>query len=62
MSGIILYKSKYGSTKKYAEWLAEETGFAPMDVGNASIEDVSQYDTVLFGEASMPPASLACRF
>lgn len=25
--GIILYKSKYGSTKKYAEWLAEECGF-----------------------------------
>ena len=49
MSGIRLYKSKYGSTKKYAEWLAEETGFAPMDVGNASIENVSQYDTVLFG-------------
>ena len=49
MSGIILYKSKYGSTKRYADWLAEETGFATMDVGNASIKDVSQYDTVLFG-------------
>ena len=49
MSGIILYKSKYGSTKRYAEWLAEETGFAPIDVDKASIEDVCQYDTVLFG-------------
>lgn len=28
MSGIILYKSKYGATKQYAEWIAEETGFS----------------------------------
>ena len=24
-SGIILYKSKYGATRKYAEWLSEKT-------------------------------------
>lgn len=22
--GIVIYKSKYGTTKKYAEWLAKE--------------------------------------
>ena len=49
MSGIILYKSKYGSTKKYAEWLAEETGFAMAETDKASIRDVSQYDTVILG-------------
>ncbi len=27
MKGIIVYKSKYGATKKYAQWLREETGF-----------------------------------
>ena len=27
MNGIILYQSKYGATKKYAQWLSEETGF-----------------------------------
>ncbi len=27
MNGIILYQSKYGSTKKYADWISEETGF-----------------------------------
>ena len=27
MKGIILYKSKYGATKRYAQWLSEETGF-----------------------------------
>jgi len=25
--GIILYTSKYGATKKYTNWLMEETGF-----------------------------------
>lgn len=24
MNCIVLYKSKYGATKKYAEWIAEE--------------------------------------
>ena len=27
MNGIILYQSKYGATKKYAQWLSEKTGF-----------------------------------
>ena len=27
MNGIILFQSKYGATKKYAQWLSEETGF-----------------------------------
>ena len=25
--GIILYQSKYGATKKYAEWLQDKTGY-----------------------------------
>ena len=24
--GIILYQSKYGATKKYADWLVEQSG------------------------------------
>lgn len=27
MDGVILYQSKYGAAKKYADWLAEETGY-----------------------------------
>ena len=26
MNGIILYSSTYGTTERYAMWLAEETG------------------------------------
>ena len=30
MNGIILYQSKYGATKKYADWISEESGFTSM--------------------------------
>lgn len=49
MKGIILYKSKYGATKKYAEWLSEETGFPCIETNKAKISDVKKYDTILFG-------------
>ena len=49
MSGIIIYKSKYGSTKKYAEWLAEATGFDCVELSNFSAKDLGKYDTVVYG-------------
>lgn len=32
MKGVIIYKSKYGSTRQYAEWICAETGFELFDV------------------------------
>ena len=49
MKGIILYQSKYGSTRRYAEWLSEETGFDRMETKKARIEDVKRYDTIIIG-------------
>ncbi|MDO5023012.1 MAG: flavodoxin domain-containing protein [Eubacteriales bacterium] len=49
MKGIILYQSKYGATKRYADWLAEETGFPVVETKKAQIDDVAQYDTVILG-------------
>ncbi len=49
MKGIILYTSKYGATKRYAEWLAAETGFDCIETKKAKIEDVIQYDAVILG-------------
>ena len=31
MSGIVVYRSNYGSTKQYADWIHEETGFPVYD-------------------------------
>ena len=49
MKGIILYTSKYGATKQYADWLAEESGFDCIETKNAKIEDVMQYDVIILG-------------
>ena len=45
--GIILYTSKYGATKKYADWLTEETGFDCMKTADAKIKDMECYDTIV---------------
>lgn len=45
--GIILYTSKYGATKKYADWLIEETGFDCMKTADAKGKDMECYDTIV---------------
>ena len=40
MDGVILYQSKYGSTKKYVQWLSEETGFPCNAIKQAKLSDV----------------------
>lgn len=49
MKGIILYKSKYGATLKYAEWLSAETGFDVCSVEKAKVQDIEIYDVIIFG-------------
>ena len=49
MKGIIIYKSKYGSTKKYAEWLKEATGFEMVEADKAKIDEAARCDTIIFG-------------
>lgn len=46
-SGIILYQSKYGATKKYADQLAEMTSFDIAETKKANIEEVEKYDIVI---------------
>lgn len=50
MSNIsIIYKSKYGSTKKYAEWIAQETKADLFDSSKIDIEKLMDYDTIVYG-------------
>lgn len=49
MSGIILYKSKYGATRKYAEWLSERTGFSYIETDKSDIKVISGYDVIILG-------------
>ena len=49
MKGIVIYKSKYGSTKEYATWIAEELGFEIKENKGISVEDLLGYDTIIYG-------------
>lgn len=49
MKGIILYRSKYGATKRYAQWLSEETGFEIRENSKVCISDVKEYDVLILG-------------
>ncbi len=46
---IVIYKSKTGFTRKYAEMIAEEIGCTTADYKTVTVETMSKYDTVIFG-------------
>ena len=47
--GIILYQSKYGATKKYVDWLVEETGYDCIETKDAKVANLQNYDVVILG-------------
>ena len=51
MSGVIVYKSKYGSAEKYAKWLSDATGYKAVSVKQADINEVQNCETVIMAGA-----------
>ncbi|MBQ4159983.1 MAG: flavodoxin [Clostridia bacterium] len=49
MNAIVIYKSKYGSTKAYAEWIAEELDCRAVDAKTVKPADLQGYDTIVYG-------------
>lgn len=49
MSAIVIYKSKYGSTKAYAQWIAEELGCSAVDAKDIKADELKKYDTIIYG-------------
>ena len=49
MNPIVIYKSKYGSTKAYADWIAEKLGCQSVNAKEIKIHDLKEYDTIIFG-------------
>ena len=47
-NGIIIYKSKYGTTKKYAEWLAKEINYDIIEYSKAKINQITKYQNIIF--------------
>ncbi len=49
MNAIVVYKTKYGSTKTYAEWIAEELSCDIAEAKTVKAEDLLKYDTIIYG-------------
>ena len=49
MKTIVIYKSKYGSTKDYAKWIAEELSCDAVEVSKIKADDLSEYDNIVYG-------------
>lgn len=49
MSAIVVYKTKYGSTKNYAEWIGEELDCRVADAKDITIDELEKYDTIVYG-------------
>jgi menaquinone-dependent protoporphyrinogen IX oxidase len=49
MKAIVIYKSKTGFSKKYAEWIAEELEADIFEVSKINTEMIKTYDIVIYG-------------
>lgn len=46
---VVIYKSKHGSTKQYAQWIGEELQCPVIDVKDFSKKDFANYDNIIYG-------------
>lgn len=46
---VVIYKSKHGSTKQYAEWIGEELDCPVIEEKDFSKKDFDKYDNIIFG-------------
>lgn len=44
----VVYKSKYGSTEKYAKWIAEDTGADIFKVSEVKVGKLEEFNTIVY--------------
>lgn len=49
MKGLILYKTQYGSTRQYAEWLSKEISIPAINLEDFSNDDIDNYEFLIIG-------------
>lgn len=49
MKAIVIFQSKYGATKKYAQWLAEALSCESIERKNVKPDMLEPYDTIIYG-------------
>lgn len=53
MNRIVIYKSKSGFTRKYAEWIAQELECQALPLNKIKAKELSVYNQVIYGGAIM---------
>ncbi len=46
---VVVYRSKTGFTKNYAQWIAEELKCDLLEGGKTTVKDLMKYDTIIYG-------------
>lgn len=46
---VVIYKSKYGSTERYARWIGEDLDCPVIKAEDFSKKDFEKYDNIIFG-------------
>lgn len=46
---IVIFESKYGSTEKYAKWIADDLSCPLMERKSCSSADITSHDTIIYG-------------
>ena len=46
---VVIYKSQYGATEKYAKWIAEELACDICERTKVKVMDLDPYDTIIYG-------------
>mgnify|MGYP003295228709 CR=1 FL=1 len=49
LKAIVIYRTKYGSTKTYAEWIGEELHCKTADAKEVTIDELEKYDAIIYG-------------
>lgn len=49
MNAVVVYYSRYGSTERYARWIAEELDADLIPAGKCRFRDLEPYDTIVYG-------------
>jgi len=46
---VVIYKTKYGTTKQYAQWIAEELNSSIFEASETKPSQLKNYDLVIYG-------------
>lgn len=49
MKTVVIYNSQTGFTKRYAEWIAEESGADCFELKKAKKKNLDEYDAIVYG-------------